>query len=413
MKRRWLSFLSILVMLLCLIVLLAACSSSDDSGGGFIHIDEGAVETQDAQTVVALANPSATPGPSPTPSATPEPYLIPTNAPDANPDTVITRVGTEEITLAEFQKQVRFERWFRLYQLVKLVEKHGADKILDLRKAENQWVSSLFATLADSNGFGEQVQRIMVIDAITLQEAIRRGVEVDPYQFDARVAQFLVLQVGEGGALPPEFESEYAEFIRQLKIYTGMTEEDFRRVVRARTLYSQLKFLISNEPGATAAAQEAAMGLQVQDLIIATEDEADAIIGRLEAGETVRDIAASLDMTPQSDAEWRIVSPNDESLPEDVRTAIFSAQPGDIVGPIETSRGWYVAIIGTMVRGNLSVEELDSVRERYFLNWVESKMDDPEYVEDFRNWAAYIPQEPLPQDVSPLLRDENVIMPES
>jgi hypothetical protein len=40
-------------------------------------------------------------------------------------------------------------------------------------------------------------------------------------------------------------------------------------------------------------------------------------------------------------------------------------------------------------------------------------MDDTSYVEDFQNWEEYIPQEPIPQDVSPMLRDEYVTLPET
>jgi parvulin-like peptidyl-prolyl isomerase len=397
------------VALIALIAGLAACSSDDSDGNneGFVHIEE-----QTPVTDVAQADPTATSGPSPTPPPTALPFFIPTNAPDVDSEMVITRIGTAEITLADFQKQVRFERWYRLYQLAKLVEKYGVEQVLDLRKSENAQVSSLFATLADTQGFGAQVQRIMIIDAIALQEAIRRGVEVDPYQFDARVAQYLVMQVGEGGQLPPEFDAEYEKFIAQMTTYSGMTEEEFRRVVRARTLYAQLKFLISNEPEALEAAQTAPGGVEVQDILTPTVEEAEAIITRLQAGESVREIAVSLGMTPQSEDEWRTVRISDENTPQDVLDALFNAQPGEIIGPIATERGWYVALVGAPVVDALTPKEIDALKEQYFLKWVESKMDDPDYVEDFANWSAYIPQEPLPQDVSPLLRDENVILPE-
>ena len=92
--------------------------------------------------------------------------------------------------------------------------------------------------------------------------------------------------------------------------------------------------------------------------------------------------------------------------------ALRTAQKGDIIGPLSTARGWYVGVVGDPVFSALSPERLDQLREQYFLDWVEAKMDDPDYVKDFDNWYDFIPQEPLPQDVSPLLRDENVILPE-
>jgi hypothetical protein len=39
-------------------------------------------------------------------------------------------------------------------------------------------------------------------------------------------------------------------------------------------------------------------------------------------------------------------------------------------------------------------------------------MDDPEFVVDYDNWFDLIPQDPLPRDISPLLHDENFILPD-
>jgi hypothetical protein len=302
-------------------MILAACGGSDNAqDSGYVHVVEGEAETNATLTAMALANAAPTPSAPPAPTETPLPFTIPALPPGVDPNMVIARVGTEEITLDEFQKQVRFERWLKLWQLALVVEQRGAGAILDLRQPENAPVASLFATLADSNGFGEQVFRIMIIDAIAPQEAIRRGIEVDSSQFNSLLAQFMLEQVGENGQLPPDFDAQYAQFIQEMARFSGLTEEAFRRIVRARTLYAQLQYVIMQEPDAIAGAESAS--------------------------------------------------------------------------------------------GALTPDELDRLRERYFLDWVESKMDDPAYTQDFDNWRAYIPQEPLPQDVSPLLRDDNVILPD-
>lgn len=389
---------------------LAACGDSDN--GSVDHVDISGNETHAAQTLAARPTTTPTPGPSLTPTPTQAPFVIPTNAPDVDGDTVITRVGSQDITLEDFQKHVRFERWVRLYQLAQLVERQGTENILDLRRAENATVASLFATLADSNSFGVQVQRVMVIDAITLQEAARRKMSVDPYQFDAKMAQFMGLQVGENGALPPEFDAEYADFIAQLPIYTGLTEEEFRTIVRARTLYYQLKFLISQEPEALPSSDEARVGMEVQDIVLETEPEAQDVIARLEAGEAMVDIAQSYGLTPTSADASRVVHWSDQNLTDDIRVALFEANPDTIIGPFPVSEGWYVARVINEVFDVLSPDDIQALRDQHFLDWVEAQLDDPEYVHDFQNWEPYIPQEPLPQDVSPLLRDENVILPE-
>jgi len=386
---------------------LGACSSDGGSENGVVHVEDPG--TPAPQTT---ARPSATPGPSPTPTVTSTPYSIPTNAPDFDGSTVIARVGSQAITLEQFQKQVRFERWYRLYQLAKIVEREGVEQVLDLRRPENASLISLFGTLADSNSFGIQVERIMIIDAIVLDEARRRGLEVNPAQFESRLGQYLSMTVGADGKLPPEFDAAYEEFVRQMKIYTGMSEEEFRRIVRARTLYSQLEFLMGQQPEAVAA-QEARIGKNVRDIIVSSEEQAQDVIARLEAGEAMRDIATSLGFIADSEDSERLLRWSDTSAPAAVKEAVFNAAPDSVVGPIPTEQGWYVAVVGDEVFDVPLPSELEEMRKQYYLDWVESRMDDPEYVVEYDNWFDYIPQEPLPRDVSPLFHDENIILPET
>ena len=407
-RRRTVAWLG-LAILLAASGLVACSSDSDDE---VIHVEVGAVETQGAQTATAEAFVTATPGSTPTATPLPTPYTIPENPSEMDGDTVITRVGSQEITLDQFRAHVRFERWRYLYQIARLAEKHGTERILDLRLEENWYVSSVFATLADSNSFGNQIHRIMTIDAISFDEALRRGLEVDPYQFDAKLAEYIGLTVGEGGSLPPEFDEVYADFLEGMYTYSGLTEEDFRRIVRARTLYSQLQFLISNQPESIPSTETARVGLQVQDILVNTLAEAEEVIVRLVEGEDLYSIAVSLGYTPSSDDVSRVVRWSDENLTAEVITALKAADVGDIIGPYAVSQGWYVAVVGTEVFDTLSPDDIDALREQYFLDWIENKMDDPELVEDFNNWQSYIPQEPLPRDVSPLLVEENVILPE-
>jgi hypothetical protein len=398
-------------VILLLELALAACS--DDNNGGVVHIVQGDAETQAALTQVAHEHPSATPGPSPTPTITPTPYIMSTLDPSVDGSMVITRVGAENITLDDFQKQVRFERWYRLWQLARQVEEHGPEQILDLRISDNSWVSSLFATLADTYSFGIQVQRIMVIDSIARQESASREMSVNPDMFNNKLAQFLAMQVGEGGALPPEFDAAYQQFITDMTTYTGLTEEEFRDIVRARTLYSELEYLISNDPDAIPDASAGQQGVQVQDILLDTEEEAQQVIDRLQEGDAMHVIAADLGYSSTGSDQWRSVGYGTQNMPTELIDLIFASKPGDVIGPLQTQQGWYVVIVGEPSLNMLSPTEIENLRKQYFLNWVESRMDDTSYVEDFQNWEEYIPQEPIPQDVSPMLRDEYVTLPET
>lgn len=410
MNRRFLSIGSAIGLV---IVLLAGCSSGGGSATpAFIHIEEGVEETAVALTATARANPTPTPGPSPTPTATSTPYAIPTNPPDFDGSTVITTVGRQALTLSDYQKHVRFDRYRLLYPVVKLAERNGVTRTLDLTRAENQYLVSLFTTLADSYSFGRQSRRLMVIDAVIEQEARRRGIEVDPNQFNAKLLSFLGLIVGEKGQMPPEFEERYAEFLQGLRTYAAMSEEEFRKIVRARTLYDQLEFVIGHEPGAVNISQQTRVGVQVRDIILSDYMTALLVAGRVRNGESLHDVAASLGFERPAQ-DWRVLRWGEQGITDEIRQAIYRAAPGEVIGPLPTGQSWYVAQVGTEVHDVPSPEDVDALRQQHFLNWIEGRMTDPTYVVDYENWLPYTPQEPLPRDVSPLLRDENFTLPEN
>ncbi len=398
-----------LSIIVALTVLLSACGGSDESG--YVFIDEDATATQVALTQIALAHPSATPGPSPTPTATSTPYYRPTDPPDYDGERVITRVGADEITLDEYRQRVRFDRYRLLYPIVKLAEKYGTEQLFDLTRDENQYLASLFSTLADSYSFGKQSHRLMVIGSIVEQEARRRGMEVDPFKFDSLTAQWLGLHVGKDGQLPPEFQARYDEFIQGIETYAGMSEEQFRRIIRAQAYYEQLKFLVGQEAPIDTE-HEAIVGVKVQDIIVESEDEAQQIAQRLAAGEPLSTVAEDLGYDTRNADEERTLRRSDPNLPDALLRTIFNADPGTIIGPTLIPQGWYVGRVGQSVLDVLGPKDIDKLREAYFLNWIEARMDDPEYVEDYGDWVDYTPQEPLPRDISPLMHDENFTLPE-
>ena len=390
-----------LVGVLLAALALAACGQPDDE---VYHVDLGATQTQFAQ-IVSVPTPTPISGPSPTP------YQRPTDPPDYDGDTVITRVGSENITLEEFRKRVRFERWHPLRTLAQRAAQSGSEGLLDLTDPQNVPIASLFATLADSNSFGVQVHRVMVVEAIARQEAARRELELDPYQFDAKLAQYMGLLAGEGGALPPEFDAEYESFLAEMQAYTGMTEDDFRRIVRAQTAYAQLEFLMGQSPDAIAGASEPQAGIEVRDAVLRSEDRAEEVVERLRAGESLNTIMALLGQDVPADNPSRIVRRADQTLPLAVLDAIFRAEPNSVIGPFPTEQGWYVARVVGEKFEVMTPSEIDDLRRQYFLDWIETRMDDPAYTVDYDNWIGMIPQEPLPRDVSPLFAEDTITLP--
>lgn len=400
-RTRMRSYKMILLAGLALIALgLSGCSSGSESG--VYHVDLGATQTRIAQ------NDSGAPVATPTPGPLPTPYLRPTDPPDPASDTVITRVGSETITLDEFRQRVRFERWYPLRALARQAEQRGPERVLDLTRPENASAAALFSTLADSVSFGRQVHRIMVIESVVRQEAARRQLELDPFQFGARLAQYMGVLPGDDGRLPLDFDAQYQQFLAELSAYTGMTEDDLRRIARAQTAYAQLQFLISQDPAAIPDASQAQAGIEVRDAVLSTEARAQEVADRLRVGESLSAIMASLGIEGAGGDTSRIVRRSDLALPPAVLDAIFRAGPDDVIGPLATGQGWYVArVVGERLEA-LSPREIDAVRRQYFLDWLAARTDDPAYTVDNGNWLGAIPQDPLPRDVSPLLTEAHI-----
>lgn len=411
MKRRTF-VVGIGVFALLAAVGLAACSDEEP-----MHEDVSATQTQVAFATAHPPTVAPTAGPSPTPTLTPTPYLRPTASPDLDLSEVITEVKSQAITLGDFQKRVRFERWNPLYKLRHIVERRGVEDVLDLTKPANSWVASVFVTLNDSNSLGVQVQRVMAIEAIATFEASRSKLisGVDENLFKRKQAEYLGLSVGEGGQLPPGFDALYAEFLDEMAAYTGMNEEDFLDIVRAQTLYTQLQSVIEQSPEAVAGLQDQEPDREISDLVLPSETQAAAAKARLEAGESLLDVAASLGFTPTGTDTSTVVTRDAGWASEEMINAIFGAAPNEVVGPFRMpdGSGWWIAVVQRDVTFDMiNPADLDEIRQQYFLSWIEGRLDDPDYVEDHENWMEHIPQDPLPRDVSPLFVEENVIQPE-
>ena len=78
-------------------------------------------------------------------------------------------------------------------------------------------------------------------------------------------------------------------------------------------------------------------------MVVAALEEAQDALRRLEAGESFGDLARELSVDETASAHggrigW--VSPGE--LLGELEDAVFSAEPGSVVGPIETGSGWFV-----------------------------------------------------------------------
>ncbi|MCB9436462.1 MAG: peptidyl-prolyl cis-trans isomerase [Anaerolineales bacterium] len=366
--------------------------------------------TETAAANQTLTHLPPTAGPSPTPTVTSTPYQTATPFPDADPAMVVAKVGSREITLAEFQARVRYERWLPLQAIAKRLDKEGPSRILDFTRPETAQIQSLFYTLSNTESMGTQTMNAMLTEQVILREAALRDLELDKTFFDGRVAARIGVELGAGGARPRNWDEAYAVFIADMQLYTGMTEQQFIEHVRALTYYDQLSLIIGDlAPDPTA---ESITAVNVQDLLLDTREDAATVADRMRNGESILRIAVEYGLSPTADETERRVSRSDD-LPEDILNAIFAANEGDVIGPFATDSGWYVARIGGVELDIASPSDLDAARKEFVRLWIVEKLDDPTYTVNYENWMEFVPTDPLPQDVSPMMRDEFVTYPDN
>ncbi len=144
------------------------------------------------------------------------------------------------------------------------------------------------------------------------------------------------------------FEELYAEFLTALREATGMSEAEYLQTVKADLLENKMKeYAARNVP--TSERQ-----IHARHILVETQEEAEAVLERLEAGEDFAALAEELSQDPGSaeeggDLGWfprrQMVTEFDE--------AAFSLSPGEISDIVETSFGFHI----------IKVEDVDEDRE--------------------------------------------------
>ncbi len=404
-KTRW---LGIALALILLLTLLSACIERQEPRIESRNLPT----TQAAQTRIALTNAPPTAGPSPTPTATSTPYLTATPFPDADPNAIVAEVGERKITLNEYQARVRYERWLPLLGLSRSIDRFGYEQVLNLTLPENSKTLALFYTLGDVESMGLQTMDIMLTEQIILQEAARRDLELDQTYYDGRIAARIGVELGPNGVRPDNWDEAYNKFIEQLQLYTGMSEAQFLEIMRALTYYEQLRVIIGEQAPLEELDQQGLTRVIVQDLLLNTLEDAVQAVDLLKDGAAVATVARQFGLSASSDQVNRTVTRGTPDLPNDVINAIFEANIGDVVGPIATDSGWYVAVVINQELDILQPGDIQKARDDYFRQWILERLDNPDLVKIYEdNWKPFIPTDPLPQDVSPFMRNEFFVLP--
>ena len=162
-----------------------------------------------------------------------------------------------------------------------------------------------------------------------------------------------------------QFESNYNDYVVAMRNNAGFNEAAFR------DLFAQGLYREKLQEALAAEVPTAAEQVHARHILVETEEEAQQVLERLEAGEDFAALANELSTDPASEGGELGWFPRGQMVAE-FEEAAFALQPGEISDPVQTSFGYH--IIELLERDpDRPLEEsmLAQVRAAALSDWIE------------------------------------------
>lgn len=339
------------------------------------------------------------------------------------PNQAIAVVNGETVTTRAFEQRVRYTRWQLGQQLANIAAIYGSNYLTDQSSPFYQQFMQL--TPGQEYLIGGQVRDQMVDEILVRQAAAERGIAVDAEAVDARIQEFFGYDPDpedpapvveptatptpivsptpapeptatpepedteateeEGTPVPAatplptltpaptltaeeqaeryeEFSSEY--FTEAVQV-SGMSTAQIRAIFEADVLRQQLEAEIA---GDIPASEEQA---DARHILVATEEEAQAILTALEEGESFADLARAASTDTGSGASGGELGwAGRGQYVAEFEDAVFNAEIGAIVGPVQSDFGYHIIQVHAREVRDLTEAQLDTKRQVAFTEWL-------------------------------------------
>lgn len=275
-----------------------------------------------------------------------------------------------------------------------------------------QYIRQLEAQLAADAAvtLGQQILDAMIQEEIIRQEATRRDITIPEEEIDLAIEEnFGYSREAAAPAAPPlsgpitdtqvatatagityeEFQQQYRDYVNNVLRPTGLNEDDLRAMFRANLLYDAVYQAIGESVPATME--------QVQFRFIAfqSQDQANEVSQRLNAGESWDEIAAEVEAGgiytgTVAEVDWRSRAYLDDQYGVTLSQALFES-PVDTVltRPMTGTDGrYYVLQVQGREERELSGIVLNFEQERAFQQWLDQQM---QTVERSPDWQEQVP----------------------
>jgi len=371
------------------------------------------------------------------------------------PNQVVASVDGQNITVSQFQRRVRLERYLRNQQLTQIVQTYTQFGYTEQQLVQQLQQTEPYATWIKEIQVSDQMG-LSIIDTMIEEQLIRnaakeKGITVTQDEINAQINKYF------GYTPPPVAGAEAtAEATATVTPTPTITPTPFvsptpspvptTTPTPAQTATATATPLATLPPTATLTNDEQnkqfqdsrdtafreirkltgmsdadinnyfelqALRVKLQDavatdittkgqfvdsrhILVATEEEANDVIAALNAGESFADLAKSVSTDTGSGANggelgWSPVT----NYVKEFQDAVKTADIGAIVGPIKSQFGYHIIQVRAREERELTKDQIDQAKSGAFSNWLKDYKESKKSVTPTNSiWANYVPTDP-------------------
>lgn len=359
------------------------------------------------------------------------------------PTQPVASVGGENISVADFQQRVRYERWRTGLELIPVAQSQFAREFLT--NSQFGPYADMYRDLQIPTQMGRKVLDRMIEALIVAQYARENGISVSPediekqrftfYGFDPdpstptptltptlTLTPFVSptptntptptpeptitvtpsptpLPTGIPTATPDAtqraktFEEDQTNFTEAARRNVGVDEAFLNRLFAEAALREKVLKAVAGEP------PKEELQVKARHILLKTQAEAEEVLRALQNGESFAALAAALSQDPGSatrggELDWAgrgVYVPQFEE-------AVFNAEIGAVIGPIDTSAngpnfGFHIIQVQAREMRPLTEEQGRQIQERTFAQWL-SEQRTARNAQTFPLWIDVVPTTP-------------------
>lgn len=265
-----------------------------------------------------------------------------------------------------------------------LAEQKAAE--LELAVSEDELDEAIRVGIAAQLGFTTEAQATAVASTATAATATAQTFTATPEPTSASPVTVTLVTTATPTTAPElptpaptptrhiitdeEFDRDYADYLNILKEQAGLNEAEYRQIIRAGLLVDKVRDHFADQVS-TEAEQ-----VNVSHIQVDTEQEAQAAVERLDAGEEFAIVASEVStntFTASNGGElgWLLEGDLASQFGPAAEEAAFSLSPGEYSQPISSTIGYQIIMVNERGLRPLSEFRLQAQQQQAYVDWLQ------------------------------------------